>query len=99
MPVHVEKVEMNEVILCKMRGFCIWPGRISAIDNNQITVEFFGDNSTHKTTIKNIFDFFKSIDFMRDNLNGRKNPLYAKSIREAEIAMGIPLNQSILTNV
>lgn len=92
---NVESVALNEIIICKMRGFCAWPARVIKIDGTRITVQFFGDNTTHTTTIKNIFCFANSMELLLGNLSGRRNPLYAKSIREAETVLGIPAAESI----
>lgn len=94
--IPAQSVRIGEVILCKMRGSCEWPGLVIAIDGNKITIKFFGDNSTHTTTIKNIFCFSSSVDLMVANLSGRKRPLYSKAIREAELALRIPLKNSLV---
>lgn len=93
-PTHVENVQLGDVVLCKMRFYCEWPALIVGIDKNQINVRFFGDSTTHTTTIKNIFNF--DVDVALGNISGRKSPLYAKAVHEAELALGIPVQKSIL---
>lgn len=81
-----------------MNGYCAWPARVIAIDKNQkfdIHVQFFGDNTTHKTTIIHIFGFSNSAEVILSNLKGRKNPLYAKAIKEAELCLGISCERSL----
>lgn len=97
--VHVEQVEVNDIVLCRMRGFCEWPAKIIRIENGAINVEFFGDHTTHVTSLKNVFEFgnIHSAELMRSNLKGRKNPLLKKAIREAEVLLGIPDHISIAT--
>lgn len=91
----VENVQLGEIVLCKMRGFCEWPARVTGFENTQIAVQFFGDNTTHRAAIHNFYKFEESSDIILANLQGRKNPLYWKSIREAELALGIPSSHSI----
>lgn len=33
---------VNEIVLATIPGFCAWPARIKAINNETITVQFFG---------------------------------------------------------
>lgn len=95
-PKNVESVIIGDVILCKMRGYAEWPARVITVEKNRITVQFFGDHQTHTTTIKNIFNFANSTDVILRNINGRKGPMYAKSVREAEVLLGIDSKDSIL---
>lgn len=90
--VPIEQVEIGDIVLCRLRGFCAWPSTVVAIEKTVIDVEFFGDQSTPKTSIKNIFKFSESAEVILDNLKGRKNPLLSKAVREAEIMLGIPMN-------
>lgn len=94
-----KSVQLGEVVLCKMRGFCEWPARVTGFENGLILVEFFGDHTTHKAAIHNFYKFEDSSDAIRDNLRGRKNPLYSKSIREAECVLGIPLIDSVTNRI
>lgn len=84
-----------------MNGYCPWPARVIEVNKNQkfdIHVQFFGDNTTHKTTIIHIFSFESSVDIILGNLKGRKSPIYAKAIKEAELALGIPSKNSLISN-
>lgn len=89
-PTLLEKVELNEIILCKMTGFCEWPAKVLSIDGNRIHVQFYGDKTTACTSIGHVFSFEQSAETIIRNLKSKKRPLYAKSVREAEIALKIP---------
>lgn len=82
-----------------MRFYCEWPARVMGINIGQIDVEFFGDNTSHKTAFRNIFNFVDSSDVIIANLRGRKNPLLLKSVQEAEIVLGIPQSHSITNKI
>lgn len=82
-----------------MRGFCEWPARVTGFENALILVEFFGDYTTHKAGINNFYKFEESSDVILANLRGRKNPLYSKSIREAEAVLGVPMRDSVTNRV
>lgn len=73
-----------------MRGFAPWPALITQLDGNSVSVEFFGDHTTHKSTLANIYDFKGCRQSISANLSRLKNPLFAKAVHEAEIALGIP---------
>lgn len=90
--VPVERVAVGDVVLCKMRGFCAWPAKVIENENAMINVEFFGDHTTHKTSIKNIFAFAESAEALLANLKGRKEPALAKAVREVEIVHGLPMS-------
>lgn len=101
-PKKVASLMVGEIALCKMRGFCEWPCVVTAvhgIDRKMIEVEFFGDHTIHKAKIDNFFDIKQSFNVILDNLKRLKSPLYEKSIQEAEIAMGILPEQSILNQM
>lgn len=90
---------MGDVLVCKMKGFCSWPCIVIGIDHNLINVEFFGDHTTHKAAIHNFFKFSESLDELIHNLKTKKNPLFKKSVQEAELALGIPTEMSIMTKL
>lgn len=98
-PKPIETVDLGEVVLCKLKGYPAWPARVTAMDKNIITVKFFGDESTARTSIKNCFNFLDSVDLVLTILRSRKSPLYAKSIKETEFVLGIPPSKSILNRV
>lgn len=95
----VSTVEIGQVILCKLRGWCEWPGRVSQIVNDKIKVTFYGDYSITWTSIGHIFSFENSVDNIMMNLRTKKTPLYAKSICEAEVNLRIPPHLSLLKKV
>lgn len=97
--VPLETVHQDEIILVKMRGFCEWPARVVQIKGNAIHVQFFGDSTTHTTTMKNTFSLTKNYDLVLNNLRGRKNPLYAKAIKEMEAILDIPADESLFSKL
>lgn len=98
-PKPIESAELGDVLLCKMKGFCAWPAFVADIQNGRITVEFFGDHTRHTTTMKNFYKFNESSETILANLQGRKNPLYSKSVLEAERVLGVPEKHSILNKI
>lgn len=98
-PKSVTSVQIGEVVLCKMRGFCSWPAMVTDLKGKLVAVKFFGDNTTHKSALKHIFKFAESSEIILENLKGRKNPMYEKSIREAEAVLGITSENSIINQV
>lgn len=98
-PKPIETAQFGDVLLCKMKGFCAWPAFVTDIRNGLITVEFFGDHTRHTAAIKNFYKFQESSETILANLQGRKNPLYSKSVLEAEKVLGIPFEHSILNRI
>lgn len=94
-PKPLETTKVGEVLLCKLRGYCEWPALVNSITNGIVNVTFFGDNTTAKTTIKNCFSFSDSTEFVMSMVQKKKNPLYSKSVKEAEVSLGIPNQNSI----
>lgn len=89
-PKPASRVEIGEVVVCKMKGFCEWPAIVTGVDGRMVSVEFFGDHTTHRAAINNFFKFAECGDMIRSNLVKQKKPLYHKSIREAELVLGVP---------
>lgn len=96
-PKPCEHVDEGDIVLCKMRGFSAWPAMIRKVEQNSVFVEFFGDHTTQKTMLKNLYLFHESHSEIISNLKRLKNPMYSKAIREAERALQIPDELSIFT--
>lgn len=94
-PKPCDSIEKGDVVLCKMRGYCEWPGIVTGFERNLVVIRFFGDDTIHKAAIDNFYRFEQSYELIAFNLRMRKTPLYSKSIREAEESLGIPSQQSI----
>lgn len=90
LPNPCTEVYEGEVLLCKMRGFPAWPARVTSIDKNMIGVTFFGDRTTWRGSIVHLYPFELSHCEIISNIKKRKDPLYAKSVQEAEHALKIP---------
>lgn len=99
-PIPCKRVDINDVVLFKMRGFCEWPARVIAIEKNIVEVKFFGDYTTQKSVLgENIFKFEDSMEIILFNLKNRQTAAYGKAIREAEILLGVPEQHSILNKI
>lgn len=98
-PKSLEFVEVNQVLLCKMRGYPEWPCMVTDIENKFIHITFFGDKTTHKTTIGHLFDFKLNHLTVRKHLRRLTTPLYRKSVLEAELSLGVPKEHSILNEI
>lgn len=84
-PEHLNEVQLEEIILVKMRGYPPWPSRvIEIINENSIRVESYGDYKTWTTTLKHTYSFKKNINIVIQNVLGRKHPLYSKAVKECE---------------
>lgn len=98
-PEKCTNVVIGQVVLCRMRGFGEWPSFVTHISGNMISVEFFGDHTTHTAAIEHFYLFEESVDTILGNLRKYKRPLYTKSVREAEHALGIPADKSIFNRI
>lgn len=83
----------------KLAGYCEWPARVKKIVGDTIHIEFFGDHTTQIAKIGKCFKFEDMTDTILFNLRTRKTVLYSKSIREAEIELGIPQEMSLLNQI
>lgn len=63
-----DHVELGQIVLFKMNGYCEWPAIVTGFEGNLIHVRFFGDNTTCKGVIKNFFDFKRSSEIVIANL-------------------------------
>lgn len=95
-PKACESVINHEVVLVKIKGFCEWPAIVTGIENKLISIKFFGDQTTRKISLKNVFKFEDSHETILNNLRMKKTPLYAKSVQEAEKMLGVPPEKPIL---
>lgn len=98
-PKPCDKVEIGVIVLCKMRGYPAWPAHVTGFEKKLICVQFYGDQTTHKASIKNFFKFVDSQELIISCLRNRKNPLYSKAIREAELSLGLKICDSILNGI
>lgn len=98
-PTPIENAKIGQVLLCKLKCFCPWPAFVTEVRGGLISVEFFGDHTKYTGAIKNFYKFEDSSETIIANLRGRKNPLYRKSVLEAEVALGIPTAHSILNRI
>lgn len=98
-PKRCDKVNIGEIVMCKMRGFNEWPAIVTGFENNLIVVEFFGDHKTHKSSIKNVFKFKDCSEIILSNLKTKKSPLFAKSVQETEVWLGISDEHSIFKRI
>lgn len=95
-PRSAQSVELHEIVCCYIRGWPEWPATITEINGRNVTVKFFGDDKNFTTSLMNIYKFHECGEIMSNKVRGRKDPLYARSIQEAELVLGIPPELSIL---
>lgn len=92
-------VEEGKIVLCKIRGYCHWPAVVTGIENNLISIEFFGDKTTQKTSLTNLYSFEDSHDIILNNLRTKKTLLYSKAVCEAECVSRVPPEKSLLNQI
>lgn len=99
-PDRLTTVVPNQIVLFKMSGFCEWPAIVKNVEGDIVDIQFFGDNTTHRSKFGNKFhDFKSSHDLILFHLRTQKKPLYKKSVREAEIALDIQEEYSLLKQI
>lgn len=91
-----DRVVVGQVVLCKMKGFCECTAIVTGLEGNQIAIRFFGDNTTHKAALCNFYSFEKSHRTIIENIRPKKTGLYERAVLEAEYALGIPREMSII---
>lgn len=98
-PKKCDKIEIGQIVLFKLRGFCEWPAFVTGINGNKIDVEFFGDQTVQNGTIAHFYTFEDNHELIAANYMTKKNifakALYGKAIREAESVLGIRAENSI----
>lgn len=99
MPSRCQAVEIGQVVLFKLTGYCEWPASVTQIDDSMAHIQFYGDRTIQKSKITNFYKFEDSLEIILFNLRSRKTQLYKKAVREAEIDLGIPEHSSILNQI
>lgn len=94
-----KNVLLGQVIVFKLTGYCEWPACVKQIVGDSIHIEFFGDHTTQIAKVGKCFNFEDMAEMMLFNLRTRKTALYSKSIREAEVELGIPQEISLLNRI
>lgn len=99
-PEPCKEVEINQIVLFKMRGHCEWPAYVLSKEGNIVEVEFFGDHTTQRSALgENILQFENSSELILFNLRNRKKADYQKAIKEVEIVMRVSPENSILNRI
>lgn len=98
-PIPCKSVDIGEVIVCKMRGFVEWPAFVTGFEKNLVCIQFFGDNTTHKAAVKNFYKFNDSIEILLSHLRTKKHPLLLKAVKEVEVVLALPSNESIVRKI
>lgn len=100
MPKKCSYVEVGQIVLFKLRGYCEWPALVTRIERNIIFVQFFGDQTTQKGKIEHFYSFEENHRLIIFNYTSKKNEnqkaLYKKAVKEAELVLGIPEGKSIM---
>lgn len=99
--VEVETFKKNDVILAKQKYSTPWPARILDIRKDRIFVYFFGDKRTGYVSSSELYDYVKSIRALKSYLSlAKKIPSgFLAGVREVEILMNIPQEDSVLNAV
>lgn len=91
-----DEIQLNQIVLAKMRGYSPWPGSVQGFTKNKKRAHlyFFGTNNTGSVDVAEIVHFEKSIEVVRllllRPLNG-----FLKAVLEAERILGIDERLSI----
>lgn len=81
---------VDEIVLAKVPGYIIWPGRIISIIGQTINIEFFGTGEINplRSSAISRFELNATIPLLK-----RKG--YAKAMRELEMVLGINEDNSV----
>lgn len=96
-------LEIGTIVLAKMRSYRPWPAVI--LNSNGRTVfwvRFFGKGSHGSVKKIDCVPFNKSIECVLEFLkamSSNSHDDYGRSVREAEIALGIPAENSLLNQL
>lgn len=86
---------VNSVILAKMKSYSPWPSKLVAMQGEKCFVYFFGTNQHGHVTATEIA-LFQNGHILIRKLCCMRIPCFKKAVREAEVFLGIPSEQSIL---
>lgn len=84
------------VVLAKMKKYPAWPAIIMSLRKTCANVQYFGENSTGTVPYHSIGLFQNNHELIIHNLTNKTLRGYDKSVREAEVSLGIPLELSIV---
>lgn len=92
--------EIGTVVLAKMRSYKPWPAVILSSNGRTVFwVKFFGKESHGSVKKNDCVPFDKTIECIVEFLKAiptNQHDDYKRSVREAEIALGIPPERSLL---
>lgn len=89
--------DKNSIVLAKQKYSIPWPVRILNIEKQRVFVHFFGDRRNGFVNKTEIYDFAKSVDAIKAILRSKKQPRsYLIGIREIELLLGVPSDESII---
>lgn len=97
--VKVKTFKENDIILAKQKYSSPWPARILNIQEDKVTVFFFGDKRTGTVSSFELYDFIKSIDALKSFLALKKPRGYITGIREVEALLKIPHTHSVFNTI
>lgn len=90
------ELTIGQVVLSKMKGYSPWPGTVRGFTKNKKRVQilFFGTNNNGSDDVGETVSLELCHEVIRLLLL-RPLPSFSKGIREAEVFLGIPDDQSI----
>lgn len=96
-PTDAHKLQTNDLVMAKMRGYCSWPARIIKMKGKRTDVFFFGTNQTGTVNTNQVTMFDDSHREIRQLLLRNKLE-FKKAVKEVEIILNIPDHLSLLNN-
>lgn len=93
-------VQVNDIIMAKMKTYSAWPGRLSSFtkNNKRASVHFFGTNNIGSVDVIEIVPFELCHDVIKLLLL-RKMGQFHKAVLETEAILKVPDNLSLLKEV
>lgn len=87
--------KLNSLVLAKQKYSIPWPARILKLKKDSVSVYFFGDKRVGDVPRTEIYEFSKSFKAVQAQLLAKRQPRgYVAGIREVEMLMNIPIEES-----
>lgn len=91
---------LDSIVLAKQKYAAPWPARVLKIEKNTVFVCFFGDKRSGYVKKPEIYDFVLSANAIKHSLKSKKiQRTYKCGIREVEMLIGIPRENSLLNEI
>lgn len=98
--IKLNEFKVNSIVLAKQKYSQPWPARIVKIAKEKVQVYFFGDKREGFVASQEIYDFRKSTEALIPVLKSKNQKRgYLAGIREIEMLLNVPQEQSILHQI